>query len=37
MDELSPWFGQCPISENDRVKIGRTNSEKLFSLQQPGA
>ncbi|MEV1170450.1 amidohydrolase family protein [Nonomuraea sp. NPDC049784] len=37
MDELSPWFDQCPISENDRVKIGRSNSEKLFRLQQRAA
>jgi len=39
MDELSPWFDQCPISDNDRVKIGRTNSEKLFGLggrEDPG-
>jgi 2,3-dihydroxybenzoate decarboxylase len=23
MDELSPWFDACPISENDHQKIGR--------------
>jgi predicted TIM-barrel fold metal-dependent hydrolase len=32
MDELSPWFDTAPISENDRIKIGRTNSAKLFGL-----
>lgn len=37
MDELAPWFDECPISENDRVKIGRTNSEKLFGITQPVA
>lgn len=37
MDELSPWFDTCPISDNDRVKIGRTNSEMLFGLKSPTA
>jgi 2,3-dihydroxybenzoate decarboxylase len=32
MDEISPWFDTCPISENDRDKIGRTNSTKLFGI-----
>ena len=32
MQEQSTWFDNCPISENDRIKIGRTNAEKLFSL-----
>jgi gamma-resorcylate decarboxylase len=32
MDELSPWFDTCPISDNDRQKIGRDNSFKLFKL-----
>jgi 2,3-dihydroxybenzoate decarboxylase len=32
MDELAPWFDTCPISENDRDKIGRTNSAKLFGI-----
>ncbi|AFJ45536.1 amidohydrolase family protein [Shimwellia blattae] len=30
--ELSPWFDAAPISDNDRVKIGRENSRKLFKL-----
>lgn len=37
MSELAPWFDACPISENDRLKIGRTNAECLFRLDQPGA
>ena len=32
MRELTPWFDTCPISENDRLKIGRTNAQKLFKL-----
>ncbi|SDQ16451.1 amidohydrolase family protein [Actinopolyspora saharensis] len=37
MDELAPWFDECPISETDRAKLGRTNSEKLFGITQPAA
>ncbi|SDM04490.1 hypothetical protein [Nonomuraea jiangxiensis] len=37
MDELSPWFDTCPISNNDREKIGRTNSEKLLGLNKSAA
>jgi gamma-resorcylate decarboxylase len=33
MRELVPWFDTCPISENDRLKIGRTNAAKLFKLK----
>jgi gamma-resorcylate decarboxylase len=32
MYEPAPWFDAAPISENDRIKIGRTNSAKLFGL-----
>jgi gamma-resorcylate decarboxylase len=32
MDELAPWFDTAPVSENDRVKIGRTNSARLFGI-----
>jgi gamma-resorcylate decarboxylase len=32
MRELAPWFDSCPISENDRLKIGRRNAEKLFKI-----
>lgn len=34
MAEIAPWFDATPISENDRVKIGRTNAEELFHLGQ---
>jgi gamma-resorcylate decarboxylase len=34
MYELAPWFDECPISENDRHKIGRTNAEHLFGITQ---
>lgn len=30
--EISPWFDSCPISEADRIKIGRTNAQKIFNL-----
>ena len=26
------WFDHCEINENDRLKIGRTNAERLFRL-----
>jgi predicted TIM-barrel fold metal-dependent hydrolase len=26
------WFDACPISENDRLKIGRGNAMRLFKL-----
>jgi 2,3-dihydroxybenzoate decarboxylase len=32
VDHAADWFDACPISEVDRVKIGRTNAEKLFRL-----
>lgn len=28
------WMDTCPISENDRLKIGRTNAIKLLRLDQ---
>jgi 2,3-dihydroxybenzoate decarboxylase len=34
MRELAPWFDTCPIAEHDRLKIGRTNAQKLFKLQR---
>ena len=37
MREAADWFDNAAISENDRVKIGRSNSEKLFRLNQPVA
>ena len=30
--EACEWFDTCAISENDRLKIGRTNSIDLFNL-----
>lgn len=32
MEEISSWFDTCPISENDRFKIGNGNAAKLFNL-----
>lgn len=31
-EEFAPWFDTCPISDNDRRKIGRTNAEQLFGI-----
>ena len=32
VDHAADWFDACPISEVDRLKIGRTNAERLFRL-----
>jgi gamma-resorcylate decarboxylase len=32
IDHASDWFDVASISENDRIKIGRTNAAKLFKL-----
>ncbi|OAI53835.1 amidohydrolase [Betaproteobacteria bacterium SCGC AG-212-J23] len=32
VDHAADWFDACPISEADRLKIGRTNAERLFKL-----
>jgi predicted TIM-barrel fold metal-dependent hydrolase len=32
IDHAARWFDSCPISENDRLKIGRTNAMRLFKL-----
>jgi 2,3-dihydroxybenzoate decarboxylase len=32
IDHAANWFDACPISENDRLKIGRTNARRLFKL-----
>ena len=32
IDHAAVWFDACPISENDRMKIGRTNAMRLFRL-----
>jgi 2,3-dihydroxybenzoate decarboxylase len=31
-EEAATWFDSCPISEPDRVRIGRENAAKLFKL-----
>jgi predicted TIM-barrel fold metal-dependent hydrolase len=35
-EEAAEWFDNCPISEPDRVKIGRHNAAKLFNLKTAG-
>jgi len=32
IDHAADWFDVCSISEADRIKIGRTNSRRLFKL-----
>jgi predicted TIM-barrel fold metal-dependent hydrolase len=32
VDHAAKWFDAAIISENDRIKIGRTNAIKLFKL-----
>ena len=32
MIEAKQWLDNANISESDRVKIGRTNAQKLFRL-----
>lgn len=32
VDHAADWFDSASISEADRIKIGRTNAEKLFKL-----
>jgi len=32
VDHAALWFDACPISEADRLKIGRSNAERLFRL-----
>jgi predicted TIM-barrel fold metal-dependent hydrolase len=33
VDHAVRWFDSAAISENDRVKIGRTNATRLFRLE----
>ena len=33
IDHAAIWFDVATISESDRIKIGRTNTEKLFKLK----
>jgi 2,3-dihydroxybenzoate decarboxylase len=32
IDQAAEWFDACPISEADRLRIGRTNALELFRL-----
>jgi len=32
MGEANDWFERVPITEPDRVKIARSNAQKLFRL-----
>jgi gamma-resorcylate decarboxylase len=34
IDHAANWFDTCPISENDRIKIGRENARRLFKLRR---
>jgi hypothetical protein len=34
VDLVAILFGASPISENDRLKIGRTDAIRLFKLQK---
>jgi gamma-resorcylate decarboxylase len=34
IDHAANWFDACPISENDRIKIGRSNALRLFKLDK---
>ena len=36
-EEAAIWFDSCPISEPDRVRIGRENAAKLFDLKVTSA
>ena len=33
MADGAAWFDAVPISEADRLKIGRTNAQRLFGLE----
>jgi hypothetical protein len=33
MQDGTDWFDHVPISESDRLKIGRTNALSLFGLE----
>lgn len=35
IDHAAQWFDAAPVSENDRLKIGRTNAAKLLKLDVP--
>jgi 2,3-dihydroxybenzoate decarboxylase len=33
VDHAAEWFEHAPISETDRLKIGRLNARRLFKLE----
>jgi 2,3-dihydroxybenzoate decarboxylase len=33
IDHAAVWFDALAIGEDDRLKIGRTNAQKLFKLK----
>jgi 2,3-dihydroxybenzoate decarboxylase len=33
ISDAAEWFDSAPISEADRLKIGRTNAARLFRLK----
>jgi gamma-resorcylate decarboxylase len=35
VDHASDWFNSASLSENDRIKIGRSNAASLFKLDLP--
>ena len=32
MEDAANWFDKTPLSESERLQIGRTNAIKLFKL-----
>lgn len=32
MQQAADWFDNIPFSDNDKLKMGRTNAENLFKL-----
>jgi 2,3-dihydroxybenzoate decarboxylase len=32
MDDAAKWFDKTPLSDADRLRIGRTNAIQLFNL-----
>jgi 2,3-dihydroxybenzoate decarboxylase len=33
IDHAAQWFDAASISDNDRIKIGRTNAARLFKIE----
>ena len=34
ISDAAEWIDAAPLSEEDRLKIGRTNAQKLFKLKK---